>query len=67
VAHTYSPSYSGGRRIAVRSQPGQQFDRPYLEKPFTKTELVEWVKVKALSLSPSTAKTAPRQKKQKTN
>jgi hypothetical protein len=29
---------------------------PYLEKPFTKIELVEWLKVKALSSSPSTAK-----------
>jgi hypothetical protein len=30
--------------------------RPYLEKPFTKIELVEWLKVKALSSSPSTGK-----------
>jgi hypothetical protein len=30
--------------------------RPYLKKPFTKTGLVEWLKVKALSSSPSTAK-----------
>jgi hypothetical protein len=30
--------------------------RPYLEKPFTKIGLVEWLKVKALSSSPSTAK-----------
>jgi hypothetical protein len=30
--------------------------RPYLEKPFTKTGLVEWLKVKALSSSPSTVK-----------
>jgi hypothetical protein len=28
--------------------------RPYLKKPFTKTELVEWLKVKALSSSPNT-------------
>jgi hypothetical protein len=28
--------------------------RPYLEKPFTKTGLVEWLKVKALSSNPST-------------
>jgi hypothetical protein len=26
--------------------------RPYLEKPFTKIGLVEWLKVKALSSSP---------------
>jgi hypothetical protein len=30
--------------------------RPYLEKRFTKIGLVEWLKVKALSLSPSTEK-----------
>jgi hypothetical protein len=30
--------------------------RPYLEKPFTKIGLVEWVKVKTLSSSPSTEK-----------
>jgi hypothetical protein len=31
----------------------------YLEKPFTKIGLVEWLKVKALSSSPSTAKKKP--------
>jgi hypothetical protein len=30
--------------------------RPYLEKPFTKIGLVEWLKVKALSSNPSTTK-----------
>jgi hypothetical protein len=30
--------------------------RPYLKKPFIKIGLVDWLKVKALSLSPSTAK-----------
>jgi ribosomal protein S21 len=30
--------------------------RPYLKTPFTKTGLVEWLKRKALSSSPSTAK-----------
>jgi hypothetical protein len=30
--------------------------RPYLEKPFTKIGLVEWLKVKVLSLSPSMQK-----------
>jgi hypothetical protein len=30
--------------------------RPYLEKPFTKIGMVEWLKVKALSSSPSTEK-----------
>jgi hypothetical protein len=31
--------------------------RPYLEKTFTRKGLVEWLKVKALSSNPSTAKT----------
>jgi hypothetical protein len=31
--------------------------RPYMEKPFTKKGLVEWLYVKALSLSPSTTHT----------
>jgi hypothetical protein len=31
--------------------------RSYLEKPFTNIGLVEWLKVKALSSSPSTEKT----------
>jgi hypothetical protein len=30
--------------------------RTYLEKPFTKIGLVEWLKVKTLSSSPSTSK-----------
>jgi hypothetical protein len=30
--------------------------RPYLEKPFTKIDLGEWLEVKALSSSPSMAK-----------
>jgi hypothetical protein len=36
------------------------FERPYLEKPFTKIGLVEWLKIKALS---STAKTKQQQQK----
>jgi hypothetical protein len=36
--------------------------RPFLEDPFTKVGLVEWLKVKVLSSSPSTAK-----KKKKSN
>jgi hypothetical protein len=32
------------------------FLRPYLEKPFAKIGLVEWLKVKALSSSPNTEK-----------
>jgi hypothetical protein len=30
--------------------------RPYLKKPFTKIGLVEWLKMKALSSNPNTAK-----------
>jgi hypothetical protein len=39
--------------------------RPYLEKPFTKIRLVEWLKVKALSLSPSTTKKKKKKKRAK--
>jgi hypothetical protein len=35
---------------------GKQFVRPYLKNPITKKGLVEWLKVKALSSSPSTKK-----------
>jgi hypothetical protein len=37
--------------------------RPYLGKPFTKIGLVEWLKVKALSSSPRTAKKKKKEKK----
>jgi hypothetical protein len=37
--------------------------RPYLEKPFTKIGLVEWLKMKALSSSPSTAKKKEKKRK----
>jgi hypothetical protein len=59
VAHAFNPTYSGGRDQDTRrsnSAPGKKFVRPYLEKPFTKIGLVEWLKVKTLSSSPSTAK-----------
>jgi hypothetical protein len=36
--------------------------RTYLEKPFTKIGLVEWLEVKALSSSPSTAKKKEKKK-----
>jgi hypothetical protein len=46
------------RSVASRfkASPGKKFSRPYLEKPFTKIGLVEWLKVKALSSSSRTAK-----------
>jgi hypothetical protein len=59
VAHIFNPSYSGGRDQEDHvSKPVQanSFARPYLEKSFTKIGLVEWLKVKALSSSPSTKK-----------
>jgi hypothetical protein len=43
--------------MVVRSQPGQTVPtRLYLKKPFTKIGLLEWLKVKALSSSPSPQK-----------
>jgi hypothetical protein len=63
VAHTCNPSYSGGRDQEDCSSKL----RNYLEKPYhKKLGLVEWLKVKALSSSPSTAKKKTKTKK-KTN
>jgi hypothetical protein len=45
VVHACNPSYSGGRD---QEDPSS--------KPYTKIGLVEWLKVKALSSSLSTAK-----------
>jgi hypothetical protein len=59
VAHSCNPSYSGGRDQEDHdSKPGRATSslRTYLKKPFTKIGLVEWLKVKALSSSPSTTK-----------
>jgi hypothetical protein len=59
VAHACNPNYSGGRDQEYQgSKPARANSsaRLYLEKPFTKIGLVEWLKVKALSSSPSTAK-----------
>jgi hypothetical protein len=44
------------RRIAFQSQSRKIVSSSYSEKPFTKIRLVEWIKVKALSSSPSTTK-----------
>jgi hypothetical protein len=59
VAHSCNPSYSGGRNQEDRgTKPAQAIisARPCLKKPFTKTGLVEWLKVKALNSNPSTEK-----------
>jgi hypothetical protein len=59
VAHSCNPSYSGGRDQENHgSKPAQANSsmRLYVEKPFTKIGLVEWLKVMALSSNPSTKK-----------
>jgi hypothetical protein len=63
VAHTYNPSYSGGRDLedcGLRTAQANSSLRPYLEKPFIKIGLLEWFKVKALSSSLSTEKNKKR-------
>jgi hypothetical protein len=60
VAHYCNPNYSGDRDQEDHGlKPAlANSSRPYLEKKtFTKIGLVEWFYVKALSPSPSTAKT----------
>jgi hypothetical protein len=60
VAQICNPSYSVGRdqeHHGSKPVPGKKFLRPYVEKPFTKIGLVGWLKVMALSSSPSTKKT----------
>jgi hypothetical protein len=55
VAHACNPSYSGGRdqeECSLKPAWANSSVRPYLEKPFTKIGLVEWLKVKALSSNP---------------
>jgi hypothetical protein len=53
---------SGGPKF--EASPGKKFTRPYLEKLFTKIGLVEWLRVKVPSSSPSTAR-KPNQNKEK--
>jgi hypothetical protein len=52
-------SYSGGRDQedhGLKPAWANSSSRPYLEKPFTKIGLVEWLMVKALNSNPSTKK-----------
>jgi hypothetical protein len=66
VAHVFNPSYLGGRdKEDHSSKPAWANSAaiPYLKKPFTKIGLVEWLKVKALSSSPSSAKKTKANKK----
>jgi hypothetical protein len=70
VAHACNPSYSGGSNqedCSWKPAGANNFSRSYLEKPFTKIGLVEWLKVKALSSSPSMAKIAKRKKRELTH
>jgi hypothetical protein len=56
VAHAYNPIYSRGRDQEDRSSKpagASNSQDPILKKPFTKIGLVGWLKVKALSSSPS--------------
>jgi hypothetical protein len=57
MAHTYNPSYSGGRDqedSSLKSDWANSSQDPILKKPITKKGLVEWLKMKALSSNPST-------------
>jgi hypothetical protein len=57
MAHVCNPSYSEGRDQrdhGLKPAQANSSTRPYLEKPFTKKGLGEWLKVKALKSSPST-------------
>jgi hypothetical protein len=59
VAHICNPGYLGGRDeedCGSRPAWANSSGRSYPEKPFTKIGLVEWLKMKALSSSPSTTK-----------
>jgi hypothetical protein len=56
MAHACNPSYSGGRDQEDRGSKPTRANRVYLEKTYHKKQLMEWLKVKVLSSSPSTAK-----------
>jgi hypothetical protein len=59
VANACIPSYSGGRDQEDHSSKpawANSSQDPISKKPITKTGLVEWLKGKALSSSPNTAK-----------
>jgi hypothetical protein len=54
---------SGGSQFEVN--PGKWFLRPYLEKKNHNKGLVEWLKVSALSLNPSTKKKKKKEERKK--
>jgi hypothetical protein len=59
AAYIYNPSYSGSRDQEDHgSKPAQANNSwdPILEKPFTKTGMMEWLKVQGLRSNSSTEK-----------
>jgi hypothetical protein len=59
VAHTCNPSSSGGRdqeKQSLKPTWANSLRDPIFEKTHHKKELVEWLKVKVMSLNPSTTK-----------
>jgi hypothetical protein len=59
VAHICNPSYSGGSNQEDRGSkpaPAKSSQDPISKKLITEIGLVEWLKVRALSSSPSTKK-----------
>jgi hypothetical protein len=68
VAHTCNPSYSGGRDQedrGLKPAPANSSQDTISKTSSQKIGLVEWLKVKALSSSPSTTTTKKKKKKKK--
>jgi hypothetical protein len=65
MTHICNPSYSGGRdQEDCSSKPPRQIVHGTLSqrKTFTEKRLMEWLKVKGLSLNPSTAQKKKKKK-----
>jgi hypothetical protein len=62
VAHTCNPFYSGGSLKLFEASPGKYLMRLALKSLSPNIGLVEWLKVKALSSSPSTPPHTHKQK-----
>jgi hypothetical protein len=59
MSHAYNSSYLGGsyqEDFSLKSARANSWWDPVSTKPITKKGLVEWLKVKAMSSNPSTAK-----------
>jgi hypothetical protein len=68
MAHACNPSYSGGsdqEDLGLKPAQANSSVRPCLENTHPKKGLGEWLKVKALSSSPSTTKNKNKTNKQK--